>query len=161
MSEYELECKQLRDQVTKLERVNASMHKLGDEFIWGENNPSEYESEMTRLNARVDELEENDEALHTAVFKERSEKEELLRQLEAKTTQVVNLKDEVNQLRTADDWIDDDRIRLMQELHKEKERRGQNLDVTVNLLLCAYRYEAKSFLCSGWRRMALRNQKKT
>lgn len=71
------------------------------------------------------------------------------------TVEVENLKEEVAQLRTADDWVDGERIRLMGELRAERSRHGQNLDAAVNLIVCAHRYEARSFLCAGWRRMAL------
>lgn len=47
-------CEQERDQ---LRAENKRMRELGDEFIWGENNPQDYESEMTQLKARVLELE--------------------------------------------------------------------------------------------------------
>ena len=52
--------------VTKLE--DERRRKLGEEFIWGEENPQEFESEMTKLRARVTELEaERDEHHQTAL----------------------------------------------------------------------------------------------
>jgi len=49
------------DTVKKLRAENAQLteerdryRKFGDEFIWGENNPETYESEMTQLRAEID-----------------------------------------------------------------------------------------------------------
>lgn len=39
----------LAEKLQEIEIENARLHKLGDEFIWGENNPAMYKSEMTKL----------------------------------------------------------------------------------------------------------------
>lgn len=52
------ENKRLRAEVTQLRAENAKMRDLGDEFIWGENNPVEYQSELTKLRAERDALQD-------------------------------------------------------------------------------------------------------
>lgn len=43
----------LRARVEELEIHNATMKKLGEEFIWGEENPEEYQSSLAKAESRA------------------------------------------------------------------------------------------------------------
>jgi hypothetical protein len=59
------DCRECQGENERLERENERLQKLGKEFIWGEENPHEYESEMTKLRAENERLERENERLRS------------------------------------------------------------------------------------------------